>query len=163
MRQITVDAVASVPAIATLPIVTVLETPAVAVVHKLSTRLTQYVVVDVGATVMDADVCPEIILLPTDPVPHWKTALVPGIPPVAVSVSDDPAQDTFAPSIEVGGVEATSILIKSSLTSEPPPFSRIRTSTVEFALRLKLPAIAPVLQALPPLQVSHENARFPST
>ena len=71
-----------------------------------STRRTQYVVLLVGLTVIDAAVCPEMMLSPTvPPVPHWYVAFAALVPPEAVNVVLPPTQIEFVPVMVVGAVE----------------------------------------------------------
>ena len=73
-----------------------------------SILLTQYTVEVVGATVIVAAVCPEMVFEPTvQPVPHWYEPALAKVPPVAVKVMLVPLQmDDAVVLIEVGFVEA---------------------------------------------------------
>ena len=81
-------------------------TPEVMVLHGAgSTTRTQYVVLAVGLTVIDAPE-PAMTLFPTVfPVPHWYTAPAINVAPVAVSVVLLPLQRLVVPLIPVGAVE----------------------------------------------------------
>ena len=58
-----------------------------------------------------------------EPVPHWKTPLVPLVPPVAVNVVLLPLQTVVVPEIAVGTVGTTVLFVNVMLTFAFPVIS----------------------------------------
>lgn len=119
-----------VGAVANVVTVTVRVCEPVVVLHgALSILLTQYVVVVVGETVIEAPVWPAITLFGAAPVPHWKTPAVPEVPPVAVRVVLCPSQMAFVPVTAVGAVGGvfTFTVKKSADEAAEHPLSTVRT------------------------------------